>query len=318
MKTYNYTEKEKALITKLYPVTRTKDLAKQLGVSAIALNAKAYKMGLVKKSKWLPREINFLKSNYSNMSAVQIANTLDRNFSSVTSMCEKLGLYFNKWSLAEVAWLKKIYEKEGSKGFNKKFPGKSNSTISAKARTLGLQKYHNFSRTVWTDAHITFLKNNVKKLSYGELAKKLHKTPSAVEHMASDLKLVGAISSSQLEEIIASFMTDNNISFKRQVALGRYHIDFVVADNIAIEVNGSYWHCDKRVFQRPTNKRQARALKSDKRKYKLLRSLGYRLIILWEKDINEDFSKITNGINAVISGNIDEYNSAKSVEVSLR
>lgn len=304
---YYYTKQEKSLIKRLYPITNTNKLAKQLGVSSKALNARALKWGLVKVTKWLPEQILFLKNNYQKMSATEIAEELKRSVSSVSSKAEKLGLYFNKWTKEETSHLKKVYRTGGSKAFREKFPDKSISTISAKARAEGLLRVH------WTRKELSFLKANFNKMSSNLLAQKLNKTQASIEHKASRLNLVNAPNFGHLETIVEDHLLKSNISFTKQHSVKPFRIDFVINGNIAIEVNGTYWHADKRQYT-TLDKTQAYVVDKDKRKYKMLRSKGYRLIILWEKDINQDFSKIANGINAVVSGDINEYNSAKSVK----
>lgn len=314
MNNYFYTEKEKSLVRKLYPITSTKTLAKRLGVKPKSLNAVALKWGLVKENKWLSDEIQFLKNNHLKLSAEQIAKSLKRSFSSVYSKAEKLGLYFNRWTKEEMDYLRKVYVKGGTKAFRSKYPEKSSSTISAKASTLGLKRNKSFSRTTWSKQDLLFLKDNYTKMSNHLIAKYLGKTRIAIEHKARKLNITSPIKYGHLEGIVENYLKEQQLTYSKQVRVDRFRIDFVVNDIIAIEVNGAYWHCDKRVFPKPINEKQRRVLITDRCKYKTLRSKGYRLIILWEKDINEDFSKVANGIVAVLSGDIQEYNSAKSVK----
>lgn len=57
---------------------------------------------------------------------------------------------------------------------------------------------------------------------------------------------------------------------------------------VAIEVNGTYWHSDPREYpDGPVYKTQRRAMKSWNKKVKYAEKIGVRIIILWEKDLQE-------------------------------
>ena len=63
---------------------------------------------------------------------------------------------------------------------------------------------------------------------------------------------------------------------------------YLTAHNTAIEVNGTYWHSDPRVYKNgPVYKSQKRAMRSWNKKVKHAKSLGIDIIVLWEKDLTE-------------------------------
>jgi very-short-patch-repair endonuclease len=76
---------------------------------------------------------------------------------------------------------------------------------------------------------------------------------------------------SNLEKIVAGWLNELNIQYKREVNIDRYYVDFLV-DNLAIEVNGAQWHEKEEL--RPGQKNR------DQSKYRTLIGLGYTVLIL--------------------------------------
>lgn len=104
----------------------------------------------------------------------------------------------------------------------------------------------------------------------------------------------GKISSvSKIEDMVALELDKLNISYTRQFAIrdpksGKYFacVDFMLSDNVVIEVNGTYWHCDPRIYTGvPKHKSQLRSLEKYSKKVEKLKELGFSLIEIWELDI---------------------------------
>lgn len=98
---------------------------------------------------------------------------------------------------------------------------------------------------------------------------------------------------SKLEDIVAEQLLEIRIDFIRQFALrgdnGCYIgiLDFYIpSKNLAIEVNGTFWHADPRFYpDGPIHECQQRVAEKYKRKSEYLQEHGFRLIELWEHDI---------------------------------
>ena len=112
---------------------------------------------------------------------------------------------------------------------------------------------------------------------------------------------------SQLEEMVAQWFVEFDIDFKRQMPISvnfksgfAYSVDFVVG-NIAIEVNGTYWHSDPRFYPLgATTYSQKRVDKNYKAKKSIIYSKGMKLIELWEHDLNTNLEKtILNCLNQI-------------------
>ena len=70
--------------------------------------------------------------------------------------------------------------------------------------------------------------------------------------------------------------------------IGRF-FDFKIKNGPIIEVNGSYWHGDGRLYEEEDlNRIQRKAQKVDKYKQKWALSHGIPIIYVWEKDIKEN------------------------------
>lgn len=76
-------------------------------------------------------------------------------------------------------------------------------------------------------------------------------------------------------------------------------VDFELPNNIVIEVNGTYWHSDPRFYPNgPIHKSQIQAAKAYAKKMEALKRLGYRVVEIWEYDINLDATAaVINALN---------------------
>ena len=101
---------------------------------------------------------------------------------------------------------------------------------------------------------------------------------------------------SKLEKKFAKdFLDKLGIKYEEQFEakdIKRFY-DFKLDGRILIEVDGSYWHSYGKVYEEmnPTQKRNARV---DEIKNKWARSNGYKLIRIWEHDINNNPQKVMN------------------------
>lgn len=101
---------------------------------------------------------------------------------------------------------------------------------------------------------------------------------------------------SKLEEKFAKeFLDKLGVKYQYQYYasdIKRYY-DFKIENGPIIEVNGSYWHGDKRIYEeKDLNKVQKRAIYVDELKKKWALMHGIPIYYVWEKDINENPSKV--------------------------
>ena len=148
--------------------------------------------------------------------------------------------------------------------------------------------------------------------------KKLQTTKAArVREMRKKMKGSQEYGTSKLEEKFArNFLDRLGVDYVYQykaVSIGRY-FDFRLfpeQHGPVLEVDGTYWHADPRVFEgKKLNKTQQWDKKVDEIKNKWCSRNGVPLIRLWEKDINEHPTMVMEYLKEVLKpwmdGSIDE------------
>lgn len=98
---------------------------------------------------------------------------------------------------------------------------------------------------------------------------------------------------SKLEERFAkNFLDKLGVEYKYQYkaeSIGRYFDFRILPRGPIIEIQGSYWHGDKRLYEeKDLNATQRKNIKVDEKKRKWCSMNGIKLIYIWEEDINKD------------------------------
>lgn len=110
----------------------------------------------------------------------------------------------------------------------------------------------------------------------------------------------GRVSSiSGLELRVGKALTQMGVVYKPQAPIrcpqtGRFVacVDFLLSDGRALEVNGTYWHCDPRVYPNgPLYASQRNTIKRYETKKSNLQKLGLSLLEVWELDLDADMSQ---------------------------
>ncbi|MEX0598112.1 MAG: hypothetical protein WD512_16610, partial [Candidatus Paceibacterota bacterium] len=167
------------------------------------------------------------------------------------------------------------------------------------------------------------VKNNVEKMCSNECRREWYakewsqseewkqKSRLRAVKILEDGKISHTESGCQL--IVNEILNAQNISYTSE-----YGFEVVVADNylndhnLAIEVMGSYWHCDPRIYPIIEYQSQFERIKHDKRKRKIIKSLSdIDVLYLWEQDITERPELCEELILYYIknNGNIKNYHS---------
>ena len=114
---------------------------------------------------------------------------------------------------------------------------------------------------------------------------------------------------SKLEDRVALVLQELQATYFRQYyirdTLGRFaaSLDFYFPQtNKALEVNGTFWHADPRVYPNPKHTIQLKNLKRYQQKCGLLAQLGIDLVEVWELDLNKDIKSVVNQAYAKICG----------------
>ncbi len=87
---------------------------------------------------------------------------------------------------------------------------------------------------------------------------------------------------------IAKILDSLNIEYKSQFYLNKSYFDFYIPEyNMLIEVDGNYYHCNPRIYVNgPVNEWQKGKIDNDNRKNRIAEDNGYRLIRIWEDEID--------------------------------
>jgi G:T-mismatch repair DNA endonuclease (very short patch repair protein) len=106
-----------------------------------------------------------------------------------------------------------------------------------------------------------------------------------------------------IEKLVAAWLDADGIPYRCEVRVGQCHIDIVIGQRGAVELNGCYWHCCHRCYPKKTRKQQMKRFQ-DIHRYQYLGRKGYKLLVLWECDIlghpdetREVLRKYVNGLS---------------------
>jgi hypothetical protein len=113
---------------------------------------------------------------------------------------------------------------------------------------------------------------------------------------------------SKVEDLVAAELDRIGVKHVRQFAIRSnngtfaFVFDFLIGDDIALEVQGTYWHADPRFFpDGPTHEIQKRNAFKWARKLAECASRNIRVIEVWEYDIKKDIRKaIAEALNGLI------------------
>lgn len=104
----------------------------------------------------------------------------------------------------------------------------------------------------------------------------------------------GRHTSSKIEDVVADELKKLGAKFRRQRVVrddrGRFAavFDFWLTEiGVALEVNGTYWHADPRVYPAPRGPVQIKCVERYNRKLDLCKRLGIRVIEVWELDLKK-------------------------------
>lgn len=108
------------------------------------------------------------------------------------------------------------------------------------------------------------------------------------------------------ENLVAAELDRRGIPYTRQEnlrdpATGRFFacVDFMLSDGTVVEVQGSFWHADPRLYpDGPVKKSQRRTVENDNRKRVRMRELNIPLIEVWELDILENVEQALSVIGS--------------------
>lgn len=178
-------------------------------------------------------------------------------------------------------------------------PDKTEVPKSIKKSNIKLNT--NKKQTIYKSQKVTPTKNN----SIKDVFVRKNDTPKERKHPE--------YGTSNLERYFAKEFLDKlgvkyDTQFKAE-SIGRYYDFYIPSANLIIEIDGSYWHSDPRLYEgkelTPTQKKNKRV---DKSKDKWAREHRIPLIRIWEYDINHNPQKVMNELYSEINYHTEKYN----------
>lgn len=141
---------------------------------------------MIKIRNYTQGELEYIKENYENMTAQELATQLNKPIGSINNATRKMGLIkqpHNKWTDDEIEFLKNNYINMTSEEISCHV----NHTIDA---VNAMRDRLNFIRNQsWSKEEIQFLKDNFESTLFSELSKILNRTEGAIRAKCFDLNL---------------------------------------------------------------------------------------------------------------------------------
>ena len=165
----------------------------------------------------------------------------------------------------------------------------SKTALVRKAEKAGIK-----SARHWKKEEVDYLEKHLND-DIEKLAKKFNTTKIRVFNKIARMKGFhqGDIS---VQEKVTRFIRDLGYDLVREVKIDKFKTDIMVK-GIDVEVQGSYWHGDKRLYdQDKLDEKQKRRQQDDEKKMKFFTQCGIQIYYIWEYDIilntDETFEKL--------------------------
>jgi G:T-mismatch repair DNA endonuclease (very short patch repair protein) len=115
---------------------------------------------------------------------------------------------------------------------------------------------------------------------------------------------------SSIEKTVEKELSTRDIKFKYSKILHRkYQYDFIIEENILLEVHGDYWHANPLYYgnengKRKMNERQKYKIEQDAKKKRFAEEYGFQIFYIWETDIKYKKFDVVDLIEEKIKRNI--------------
>jgi hypothetical protein len=141
---------------------------------------------MIKIKNYTQEELEYIRENYINMTARELATKLNKSIGSINSATRKMGLIkqpHNEWTEQEIDFLQNNYIDMTSEEISQ-YVNHSIDAINTMRDKLNLVRNKN-----WSDEEIKFLQDNFESTLFCELSKILGRTEGAIRAKCFDLNL---------------------------------------------------------------------------------------------------------------------------------
>lgn len=256
-------------------------------------------------TNWTKDEEEFLKSNYKTKSDYEIGQKLNRSPVGILKKRLKnnwkrpdgLHIMYNypekAWTEEELMFLIENFNELDIDELQTTL-NRSEKAIQAKAARIGIM----VQNTSWQEKEDEYLKKNYKEQTTIQIAKHLNRSERSVYHRRIELGLSREYWSSAPERQLGVLLNDMGLNPIPQFKIGPFYFDFLIKENILIEFNGDYYHCNPKLYpEGPIHTAQYVRIEADARKKRLAEEKGYTVIYVWEWDFNNDIEKVKKQIS---------------------
>jgi len=208
----------------------------------------------------------------------------------------------NKWYLRglQTCWLEdKIYYSNEylAAGKNNPFYGKTHSKEFSKKHSKRMsEKYQGSGNPFYGKHHSDKTRERLRQTTTEFMNSERGKEICRKGGIAAVSKRP---KKTKIERIVEDELSKMNVNFKYNFILdGKYQYDFLIGDDIILEVHGDYWHANPRIYGeglKPLSERQLFKIERDKIKKEYALSKNYKILYIWESEIyNENFKLLEN------------------------
>ncbi len=188
----------------------------------------------------------------------------------------------------------------------KKFSDESKlkMSISHKGKTLSDKTKQKLSRMRKGENNgfygKTHSKETIEKIRFLNIGKKHTESTKQKIRNARKLQIL-PIKNTKPERFVQSILSINEIKYEihRQDIFG--YPDILINQKICVFIDGCYWHGCKIHNNEINNKHVIDKMKRDKLVNKTLKKQGYKIIRIWEHDVNNDIMKCFDKIKGELN-----------------
>lgn len=167
---------------------------------------------MIKIRNYTQEELEYIRENYNDMTAQELATKLNKPIGSINNATRKMGLikqFHKPWTVAEIEYLKNNYIEKTSEDIGKHL-NRSTQSVNAERDRLGLVR-----NEPWGKKDVDYLVENFEKMTHAEIGQVLCRTEQAVRAKCFDLGLFK-------KELP---WTDDEINFVKQ-----YYMEMKISD----------------------------------------------------------------------------------------
>jgi G:T-mismatch repair DNA endonuclease (very short patch repair protein) len=294
-----WSEEEVAWLEENYASNSIAYCAEKLNRSLHSVQLKASRLKIKSDFKWSQEEINYLIEFYPLLGAHKVGKFLNLTPAQVAHKAADLGVKRinglttkRNWTPDEDAYISKNahilskYEMSRKLGIDRK-------SLVNRANDIGVKLLDGVkTSTKWNVDHVEFLHQWYGKMSIYEISSFVNKNASAVIAKARRDGLSKSKKETLPEQLVKNMLKELNLYFEEQVKIKGtskhvvYTAYFLLDNNIIIEVQGDYYHCNPALYPNgPINPDQESWVNKDNRKRNFYELSGYQLLEIWESEL---------------------------------